>query len=179
MKRLLIGLSLMFIMMSVSAQQKYSVEVGAGGILSFEKMVFDSNRPGFGAFAEIRHYFGSGLFDFGARLEYDNFTRVSAAHFNCNFPSVRAHLVGDLNHALSSSVTGFIGVGAGIGRIECPGQDMSWTSDGTFFSGGDLYQRSIQPRIGIQFKNHFRVTAAYTISDKANTYAGCYLGYVF
>ncbi len=114
----------------------------------------------------VRH----GFLHSGAWYEDGNETGRYNYNLNQNNRTLTLGIVGNYNFRRCSSVNPFAGLGLGVGLNDVVGDVKYYSKDTTFV---------VMPRIGVEFRQLFRMTAYATICRTGYNCAGLTIGFSF
>ena len=154
-------------------------ELGLGCIYSFDRLFFDYVHPGGCVYGEFRYNFKNSPIDLGISASAQIFDRTLGSEEKLDFISKNVMLVADYSFFQNSFLTGYVGIGSGLGFfeeteiLEHRGYNYYVTT------GDDKYPLCIMPRIGVLVNRHLQLSLNYLFEDKANRHLGFRVGYAF
>lgn len=155
-----------------------SFELGIGGLVSFDKLFFDSVGPGLSPYCELRYNFKNIPIDIGIDASVQIFSRgLNNNTEKLDFISKNLFLVSDYHFSKTRDLYFFAGVGIGLGFFDYS-KNIRRIDTGTYADYVDS-MLSIMPRIGIEAWDHLGISIGYMIEDKANRNLNLRIGYVF
>ena len=161
----------------VKSKPSVELEIGVGGLYSFDKLFFDSVSPGVMPYGELRYNFHFAPVSIGVNASAQFFRR-SVDDEKMDFNSKNVLLVADYSFPLGGKEL-FAGIGAGMGFYD-QRDDLQRGRNGQFFYVDEVSGPfCIMPRIGMRLGRHARLTMAYLFEDKANRNLNLRLGYIF
>ena len=146
---------------------------------SFDKQGFDKTLPGGVAFGEVRYNFRRLPLDVGLLASAQIFSRSIAGGEKLDYISKNLMVVADYNYYRDAKLSFFAGLGVGVGFFDHI-DGMKYVGNGMFVNGNELKTPlCFMPRIGMTVVNHFRISLAYLLEDRANSNLSLRLGYMF
>lgn len=159
-------------------EKMFNVELGVGGLYSFDKMIFDKVHPGLVGYAELRYNLKRIPLSLGLDASVQIFKR-STGHEELNYYSSNIMIVSDYSFYRADNIKLYAGFGVGTGSFEETENVRRGDRPGSYTSSEGESLFCFMPRVGIEMLNHFRVSMGYLFEDAANRNLYLRVGYSF
>lgn len=156
------------------------VEIGGGmtfGAAQLSSAGFDKTKAGETGFIELRYNFIYLPIDIGLHAGGTVFGREQASGEKLNFSSGNFMVTADYNRRRTSNCMWFAGLGVGLASLGNSAK-TEYMEDGGYTDNGSGSSLCFMPRIGVELFHHLRLTAAYTLEERANRHFLLSLGIV-
>ncbi len=155
-----------------------SVEIGMGGLYSFDRLFFDKVSPGLSPYGEIRYNFKNIPLSLGVGASAQIFTRSFESSEYCDFTSTNLMIVSDYAFYRHLQFKSYFGLNLGVGIYELSGS-VKHEGVGFYSCSGENSPLCVVPHVGVEVWNHLRLSMGYMFEDKANRNLYLRIGYAF